>query len=98
MKIQYDTESLLLDPEEAPNLLLLAIRHRIPIGHSCEGMASCGTCRVIITEGVETLPTRNSLEQEMADDRGFAPNERLACQLDLDDVSHDFAFKLPLDD
>ena len=62
------------------SLLEIAIRERLPLSHSCEGNASCGTCRVVILNDVE-LPERNELEQDMAIDRGFKPQERLACQV-----------------
>ncbi len=95
MKIHYDTEDLDLDSEEAENLLLLALKKKLSLSHSCEGMASCGTCRIIVTKGLLSLPPRNLLEQEMADDRGFLPEERLACQLDLSELISEFSFKLP---
>jgi ferredoxin len=97
MKVRYDTEDLEWDSSEADNLLQLAIKKKIPISHSCEGMASCGTCRVLITQGVQHLPERNSLEQEMSDDRKFAPEERLACQLELSQLQAPVHFKLPND-
>lgn len=92
MEIVYDTDEKVLTTSHQEDLLTLCLKHKIDISHSCEGMASCGTCRVIITQGVEKLPPRNSLEQEMADDRGFAKNERLACQLPL---TSSFRFCLP---
>jgi ferredoxin, 2Fe-2S len=63
------------------NLLLLALRNRIPIATSCGGSGSCGTCRVTVKCG----QVRNDVEQAMADDRGFAPDERLACQIEPED-------------
>ena len=59
-------------------VLELAHLHEIEISSSCGGMGSCGTCRIHIE--AELLPPRNELENDMAADRGFAPNERLACQ------------------
>lgn len=94
MKVIYDTQDLELEPKEGESLLETCLRNKIDIDHSCEGMASCGTCRVLITEGSQHLPDRNSLEQEMADDRQFAKNERLACQLQ---GLKNFSFKLPKD-
>ena len=94
MTIKYDTEDLDLIPVEGMNRLRLALKYKIPIAYSCDGCASCGTCRVIITEGVESLPERTVLEAEMAEDRGFLPEERLACQL-IPQTS--FRFKLPED-
>lgn len=80
---------------ENDSLLELCIKHKIDINHSCEGMGSCGTCRVLIDEGLDGLPPRNEIEQEMADDRGFEPRERLACQLE---TLSGFSFTIPGDD
>lgn len=62
-------------------MLEVALRAGIEISHSCGGMGSCTTCRVIIQHSPEALPPRNELEQEIADSRGFADNERLSCQI-----------------
>lgn len=48
--------------------------------HSCGGMGTCGTCRMIVVDGLDLLPERNEIEEELAQDRGFKQNERLACQ------------------
>lgn len=63
------------------SVLEVALRNEIPISHSCGGMGSCTTCRVIVVHHDGPLPERNELEQDIADMRGFAPEERLACQL-----------------
>jgi 2Fe-2S ferredoxin len=62
------------------SILDLANKARIKINQSCGGMGTCGTCRVIVKEGLDQLSPRNEIEQEMADSRGFTENERLACQ------------------
>ena len=82
MKVIYDTENLDLEARPGESLLDMCLRKKVPISHSCEGMASCGTCRVIVTDGLDSLPERNFLEQEMADDRQFEKEERLSCQLE----------------
>lgn len=61
------------------SVLDVALSNKIDIGHTCEGMGSCTTCRVIVIEG--DAGPRTDIEQERADERGFAENERLACQL-----------------
>ena len=93
--IVYTTENRSMDVQDEPQLLDLCIKNDIPIDHVCEGGASCGTCRVLITSDPKDLPPRNSLEQEMASDREFSPEERLACQLPL---NQSFSFKLPKDE
>jgi 2Fe-2S ferredoxin len=62
------------------SLLRLVLKRGLEISHSCDGNASCGTCRIVVADESE-LPERNELEQEIANDRGFTANERLACQL-----------------
>lgn len=63
------------------SVLEVALKNQIDIGHSCGGMGSCTTCRVVIEKGLERLPERNELEQDIADMRDFAANERLSCQI-----------------
>ena len=71
MSVFCKTEGKVLKVENEDNLLKLCLREKIPLNHSCNGHASCGTCRVYITEGVDKLPPRNNLEQDMANDRQF---------------------------
>lgn len=64
--------------------LLEALRQAgIPISFSCEG-GSCGTCRVLVRE-TAALPPPQGQELETILDRGFQPDERLACQLEVVD-------------
>ena len=94
MPIIYETEQQELIPKKEENLLDLCLNNGIEIDHSCEGGASCGTCRIIVTQGSELLHPRNPLEQDMADDRKFSPKERLACQTAL---TTSFSFYIPKD-
>lgn len=63
-------------------VLPIALSGELPLSHSCGGMGSCGTCRVLVRSSLENLNPRTEVEQEMADARNFLPNERLACQLE----------------
>ncbi|MCB0390215.1 MAG: (2Fe-2S)-binding protein [Bdellovibrionales bacterium] len=81
--LKFCKESYLLD---------ILQNHKIEISHSCGGMGTCGTCRVIVQSEVEKLPPRNEVEQEMAVDRGFSAEERLSCQLY---VKEDLEIKIP---
>jgi 2Fe-2S ferredoxin len=65
----------------ATSVLEIALENGIDLNHSCGGMGSCGTCRVIIESDPSILPARNEIEAEMAEARGFDLTERLACQL-----------------
>lgn len=62
-------------------VLDVALSNNIDLNHSCGGMGSCGTCRVLVESDLTALSKRTELEQEMAQDRHFTPEERLACQL-----------------
>ncbi len=45
-------------------------------------MGSCGTCRILIEEGMENLNARTDLENEMFDNfTSVGDNERLGCQI-----------------
>ncbi len=63
------------------SVLEVALREQVEIAHSCGGMGTCGTCRIEIESDIASLPERNEIEQEMANDRGFKNEIRLACQL-----------------
>ncbi len=67
--------------ENEESLLEVALNNKVDIAHSCGGMGTCGTCRVEIESSIIELPERNEIEQEMANDRSFTPELRLACQL-----------------
>ncbi len=66
-------------PQET--VLEVALRHKVPLNHSCGGMGSCTTCRVFIDQGLELVGPRSEVESERADERFFADNERLSCQI-----------------
>lgn len=76
--ISVNNKDLPID-KESTSLLDFLIKKKVDINHSCGGFGTCGTCRVFV-KNYEILESRESIEQEMADDRGFLPSERLACQ------------------
>jgi 2Fe-2S ferredoxin len=79
-KMYFQPTQRQVDVKSECSVLETALKARIKINHSCGGMGTCGTCRVLVTKGGEQLPARNEIELEMALDRGFKENERLACQ------------------
>ncbi|MFS4458856.1 2Fe-2S iron-sulfur cluster-binding protein [Bdellovibrio sp. HCB2-146] len=66
---------------EGATVLEAALAAGVELNHTCGGFGTCGTCRVWVVSGLEKIGPRNEIEQEMADDRKFAPEERLACQI-----------------
>lgn len=73
-------EDLDIPFKDESTVLELLLNNNIDIDHSCGGMGSCGTCRIIVSSEMP-LPERNEIEAERADDLGFKKEERLACQL-----------------
>jgi 2Fe-2S ferredoxin len=76
-----DGDSTTVEFREGDTVLEALLRAELPINHSCGGNGSCGTCRVRVLRGLQELHSMNDVESEMAADRSFAPNERLACQI-----------------
>ncbi len=79
--ILFLPQEKLCEIEGAENVLEVALRNDLDIGHSCGGMGSCTTCRVIVESSGVSLPPRNELEADIASMRGFSDQERLSCQL-----------------
>ncbi|CAN5607393.1 hypothetical protein BH10BDE1_BH10BDE1_21250 [soil metagenome] len=81
--VDRDGSTHLLKPFIGKTLLELAVDKSVDLPHSCGGMGSCGTCRVRLTVIEGDVPERNEIETEMANERGFADDERLSCQLEI---------------
>lgn len=61
--------------------------NKVGISQSCGANGSCTTCRVFVLKGIEKCGRRSEIEAERAEERGFADNERLACQTRIyDDI------------
>lgn len=75
---------------DSETLLDVALSNDVFLSHTCEGMGSCTTCRVFIQKG-DGGP-RTEVEVDRARERGFADNERLACQVIPQDG---MAFEIP---
>jgi adenylate cyclase len=52
----------------------------IPHASVCGGRGRCSTCRVLVTRGLEGLPSPREAERRVLARVGAAPNVRLACQ------------------
>ena len=74
------SETVVEASQKDESILEAALNAGFPLDHSCGGNGTCGTCLVWVEEGLERLGPREEIEQEMAEDRGFAPEERLCCQ------------------
>jgi 2Fe-2S ferredoxin len=77
-----DIRSVALPSQKLTTILELALNEKLDLDNSCDGNGTCGTCLVLVSmEDGSKLPKRNEIEQEMAADRGFLENQRLACQM-----------------
>ena len=65
-------------PGEA--ILPAALRAGISFTHACGGRGKCSTCRIVVVEGRQACAGRTPREQAIADQLGFGPEFRLACQ------------------
>ena len=68
--------------EAKPNETILdaARRAEAPIGNSCGGVGVCARCRIRVIAGRENLSPPTSIELRVGGARGFADDERMACQ------------------
>ncbi len=80
MQIYYLPDQQLVESTEASTLLEAALAAGIPHTHVCGGNARCSTCRVVILAGAEFCSPRTVAEEALAQQLGFAPTVRLACQ------------------
>ncbi|MEZ5844583.1 MAG: adenylate/guanylate cyclase domain-containing protein [Hyphomicrobiaceae bacterium] len=62
-------------------LLEASRSHAIPHPSLCGGRARCSTCRVLVTEGLESLPEPGPAEAAMLKRISAPPRVRLACQV-----------------
>jgi ferredoxin, 2Fe-2S len=61
-------------------LLDVARRAGVPLGNSCGGVGVCARCKVRVVAGAENLSAPTSMEVKFGTSRGFAADERMACQ------------------
>jgi 2Fe-2S ferredoxin len=80
ISIKFLPDNKLVEASQEETILEAALRAGVDISHSCGGNGTCGTCRVWVREGLELFAPRNEVEQEMAEERAFKPEERLCCQ------------------
>jgi len=78
-----------VDPELYPygraglpgSLLDIALHHGVQIEHACGGVGVCGTCHVIVEEGMENLSQPSDDECDRVEEvPGCTLRSRLACR------------------
>jgi len=68
------------EAKEDETVLDVARRAGVPLGNSCGGVGVCARCRVRVVSGAESLSPPTSMEVRFGTARGFAEDERMACQ------------------
>lgn len=66
--------------QENETVLDAARRAGAPLGNSCGGVGVCTRCKVRVLSGAENLSPPTAIEIRFGTSRGFAENERMACQ------------------
>ncbi len=61
-------------------VLDVARRAGAPLGNSCGGVGVCARCRLRVLSGAGNLSAPTSVELRFGSARGFAEDERMACQ------------------
>jgi ferredoxin, 2Fe-2S len=61
-------------------VLDVARRAGVPLGNSCGGVGVCARCKVRVLAGAENLTAATAIEIRFGTARGFAEDERMACQ------------------
>lgn len=61
-------------------VLDVARRAGAPLANSCGAVGVCARCRVTVRDGGANLSEPTSIERRFGAARGFAPDQRMACQ------------------
>ena len=69
-----------VDVEKGISILEAALRHEVPLYHTCGGNCSCSTCRVLVLSGAENLTEMEKSEAEILDAFDLKLPHRLGCQ------------------
>jgi ferredoxin len=80
MRVIFKPLGIAADAKPNETILDAARRADAPLGNSCGSIGVCGRCRVHVLSGAEHLSAPTTIEIRVAAQRGFASDERLACQ------------------
>jgi 2Fe-2S ferredoxin len=80
MRVTFTPLAKTADARPDESVLDVARRAAVPLGNSCGGIGICARCKVRIVAGAENLTPPTTVESRFAAARGFAEDERMACQ------------------
>lgn len=79
-KITFKNVRKTFEVEKGISVLEAALRHNVPIYHTCGGNCSCSTCRVRVLSGADALAPMEPSEAEVLDSFDLKAPYRLGCQ------------------
>lgn len=80
VRVTFSPLGTAADAKPNETILDAARRADAPLGNSCGSVGICARCRVRVLSGAENLSPPTTIEIRVASQRGFASDERLACQ------------------
>jgi ferredoxin len=80
MRVTFTPLAKAAEAKTDETILDVARRAGVPLGNSCGGIGVCSRCKVRVVAGAESLTAPTSVETRFASARGFAEDERMACQ------------------
>ena len=79
-KIPIDLAGVKGEVEPGTTILDACTRLGVELEHCCGGAATCGTCRVTVSRGLDQLSKIAHKEEAMLDSVRESPADRLGCQ------------------
>ena len=79
-KLRVEGSDSVIDAHEGESLLTTLQAHDVPIATSCGGVATCGTCRIVVMSGAENLTPIRPQELVHLGNVAKITGQRLACQ------------------
>ena len=81
LKIKFLPKNIEVDVNPEKSLLEIARENNITIHSSCNGMCSCGDCRIYLKEGEFHVPSPTYKELKLIGQGHYMDQRRLACQI-----------------
>lgn len=81
MKIKFIPQNIEVDIESNKSVLEISRELGLNVQSSCNGMCSCGDCRVFVKEGESNLLSPSNKELKLIGQGHYLDQRRLACQL-----------------
>ena len=81
MKLKFVPQNVEVDVESDKTVLEISRELGLSVQSSCNGMCSCGDCRVFVCEGETNLLLPSAKELKLIGQGHYIDQRRLACQL-----------------